>query len=237
MLNKKIEFKGQSSLVILILSVCVIAIVMVFFVALRDRVPNSNVPVQPVPNPVEVPPKPVESFEIINNFETPPLTDSYNWEQISAADDDLDYYIWYDNRYKQYVETEGVEVKNLDFNGRLYKTVLAGLNDASLEGAYNIFTESYLNNLKMLGWIESLNYKSHYITGLNADGVTGKVRGVVKKEGDMISTVIVAASFEGTVRESPEEGISVDCPCNAVLKVFIGDPVSIELITTANFVE
>jgi len=235
--RKLIGNSGQTSLLLIILlSVCVVAIVVFFFFALRQRVPNVILTEPIRPNPPEVRPEPLEPAEIFNNFETIPLTEKYNWIRTSTADDTLDYYISYDDRYKKYVETERVEVRNLDFNGSLYKTLLTGLDEVSLEEAYNVFTESYLNGLLSLGWKYSLNYKDYYIAGLSADGVTGKLRGVVKKEGDEISTVIVVADYKGLVSELPE-GVSVKCPCEVTLKVFVGDPVNIELITAAGFAE
>jgi len=234
---------GQSSLIILLLSICVVAIVVVFFSAITQQRSKDTLPnIMPIrPNPPEVRPEPLEPAEIVNNFKTAPLPERYNWTQqqlqLPVKDDDLDYYISYDNRYKQYVETEGVEVRNFDFSGELYKTTVTGLDDVSLEESYNVFTEAYLNSLLGLGWKYGLRYEDYYITGLSADGVIGKVRGVVKKEGDKISTVIIAASYKGLVSEPVGGGVSIECPCDVTLKVFVGEPVSIGLISAADYLE
>ena len=234
MLNKKIEFKGQSSLVILFLIVCVISIVAVFFVVLRDRVPNFREPAPPnpiAPNPIEVPPVLPDSTEIINNFETPPLTEKYNWEQAYAAEDDFDFYIWYDNRYKRNSRTGEGEVQQLEFNGRLNKISLSKLDKTSLFEGYNVFVETYINELKKLGWEENTSYGDYFIMGINADGINAKVRGLVKKEEEYISTVVVAANYESNFSESPEDGIVVNCPCDLTLKVFMGDPLNLDLLS------
>jgi hypothetical protein len=159
-----------------------------------------------------------------NNFSIPPA--GYNWKLVTNDKDKFftSGQVFYDEK------KDGGKYGLINFKGKewIFKTTeeaqnfpFAGLDISEAD-----------KMLKENNWFPQIQYKNFQIDGMAADGPNGSDWGLVKLDGNKLSTVIFAdhTTFNGPVEEKNGEEPEENCPCEYEYRVFLGDPVDIDSV-------